>query len=269
MQTIKTSIDERGVGTILLHRPSIHNAFDEIMIEEISELLREWNQRDTLRLILMRGEGKSFCAGADVNWMKKMCRYNYEENVEDALKMSHMFTLLNSVKVPVLGYVHGFALGGAMGLISCCDYVLAHPDASFGLTEAVLGLIPAVISPFVLSKIGETYARAYMLSGHQFPAPTAVQMGLIHEIHEKDADPSSKIEALIKTFLRAGPMAQRKAKFLIQEVLRDLFQKGLKEDFLTNKTANFIAQTRVSSEAQEGMGALLEKRTPRWRSKEP
>lgn len=267
METIKVSIDQKNRGTILLNRPKIHNAFDELMIEEISQVMKEWNEREDLRLIIFKGEGKSFCAGADVNWMRKMVKYSYEENVQDALKMANMFHLINTTKVPTLAYVHGFALGGAMGLISCCDYVYAHAKAKFGLTEVMLGLIPAVISPFVISKIGESYARAYMLSGHQFCAQKAYHMGLVHDIQEESSLETSdaKWDDLLQKFSVSAPKAQRNAKFLISEVMKDLFQKGLKEDYLTDKTANFISQTRISPEAQEGMSSLLEKRNPSWR----
>lgn len=262
--SIKIHISNKNVGYIKLNRPEIHNAFDDNMIQEITNVFLDWKDRDDLRLIVFQGEGKSFCAGADVNWMKRMKNYTFEENVDDAQKMASMFHLINKCPVPTIAYVHGYILGGGVGLISCCDYVLAQDSATFGLTEAVLGLIPAVISPFAIAKMGESYARAYMLSGHRFNAQKALEIGLIHNKVDASVAPN-ELDLLIKQFLHAAPLAQRKAKFLINEVLKDSWSKGLKEDYLTVKTANFIAQTRAGAEAQEGMGALLEKRKPDWR----
>ncbi len=262
---------EDGVVEIRLNRPRVHNAFNEVLIQELNVRLPQLWDNPELRLVLLTGEGPSFCAGADLNWMKKMKDYSEEENYRDSMELAQLFSILNRCPVPLLAKCQGAALGGGVGLLSTCDFVLATDDARFGLTEVTLGLLPAVISPFVIAKIGESQARAYCLSGMRFGADRAQNMGLIHQ----SAPPEqldAKFEEVVQTFLKAAPQAARHAKQLVAEVLRwrqsssRAWKDGLPEG-LQEITCQIIAQIRVEEEAQEGMSALLEKRRPNWQKK--
>ncbi|MBI2520496.1 MAG: enoyl-CoA hydratase/isomerase family protein [Bdellovibrio sp.] len=253
-----TSIDPRGVATVTLNRPEIHNAFNDVMITELTQLFTQWERQSEIRLVIITGAGKSFCAGGDINWMKKMKDYSFDDNVRDAKVMGSMFWLINRFPRPVVARVNGPAMGGGVGLLSVADYVLAVDSATFGLTETRLGLVPAVISPFVLAKIGHGNARSTFLSGGRFDAAKAMEMGLLHQIcHESQLDEC--LEKTVSEFLKAGPVAQGEAKNLIFNV--EALHSP--EEILT-LTATTIARVRASREGQEGMGALLEKTIPSW-----
>ena len=257
----KFHIDERGVAYISLNRPEIHNAFNDEFINELNLCFKSLDLNEDINLVVIQGEGKSFCAGADLNWMKKMVDYGHEENYEDSRRLSTLFQNINHCRFPVLGIIQGAALGGGSGLVACCDYALASEKAVFGFTEVRLGLVPAVISPFVISKIGESHARALFLSGTKFSAEEAHRIGLVHGVC-KEEEFQEKKESLIKSFLKAGPVARMKAKSLIQNVI-ELTHKG---DILevTDYTCHIISELRVSKEGQEGMSSLLEKRPSKW-----
>lgn len=249
-------IDRDGVVEIWLNRPDLHNAFNAEMIQE---LITAFEKVRSARLIILSGRGSSFCAGADLNWMKAMKNYSKEENFQDSKELAKLFSTINECEVPVIGRINGHALGGGVGLVSVCDYVLAVKESMLGFTEVRLGLIPAVISPYCISKIGESHARAWMLSGERFSADEAMRMGLVHEVvgvGELDA----RIHEVEKKFLAAGPEAAKEAKRLVRTVVRNL--KG-SEDF----TCQMITERRVSREGQEGMRALLEKDKPAWMKK--
>ena len=253
-------IDHRFVGTLTLNRPKVHNAFNEELIVELTEFFLKKIQKDSLRLVVLTGSGKSFCAGADITWMKKMIDYSNEENFQDSLALSKLFQTIDTCPVPVLGKIQGAALGGGAGLVSVCDCAIASSEAVFGFTEVRLGLIPAVIGPYVMAKIGQTHARATFLSGERFDAHRAKEWGLVHEIcppQELDKFTETKIEQ----FLKAGLKASAAAKTLIRRVVH------AKRDDLQEITCRMIADIRISSEAQEGMSALLEKRKPHWMKK--
>lgn len=249
-----------GVARVKLNRPEIHNAFNEVLIAELTLLFRKLEADDTVRLIVLSGEGKSFCAGADLTWMGKMKSYSMEENLADSTRLADMFYTMNTISKPVIGIVHGAAMGGGVGLVAVCDYVLAEPDAKFGLTEVRLGLAPCAISPFVIAKMGEGNARAWFLSGERFDADAAMRMGLVHEVVSHHGLLREREMALIKSFLKAGPNAARTAKKLVRDVL------GMNRDSaqIRDYTCHTIAAMRVSDEGQEGMNALLEKRKPSW-----
>ena len=248
-------IKERsGVVEIWLNRPELHNAFNAELIQELISAFGAIDKKT--RLVILSGRGASFCAGADLNWMKAMKDYSKEENFRDSKELARLFSTINECEVPVIGRVNGHALGGGVGLVSVCDYVVAVKEALMGFTEVRLGLIPAVISPYCISKIGESNARAWMLSGERFSADEAMRMGLVHEVvgaGEIDA----RIHELEKRFLAAGPEASREAKKLVRGVVKNL--KG-SEDL----TCQMISERRISSEGQEGMRALLEKDKPAW-----
>ena len=240
MQYIEVVEKEQGVKEVWLNRPELHNAFNAELIEEMISLFEGFKNE---RLIILSGRGASFCAGADLNWMKAMKNYSKEENFRDSKQLAKMFSSINDCDVPVLGRVNGHALGGGVGLVSVCDFVIANQEATMGFTEVRLGLIPAVISPYCVAKVGESNARAWMISGERFSAEEAKRMGLVHEIKKK--------------FLAAGPEAAKEAKKLIRGVMKNI--KG-SEDF----TCKMIAERRISDEGQEGMRALLEKGKPAW-----
>lgn len=246
-----------GIVRIVLNRPEIHNAFNDEMIEGMIKAFEDIENDKSLRIVTITGEGKSFCAGADLNWMKKMVDYSDEENYQDSVKLSELFHAINNCSLPVLAKVNGAALGGGTGVISACDFVLAAKSAKFGFTEARLGLVPAVISPFVMAKIGESNARAWFLSGERFTAEKAKEMGMVHEITPLD-NLDSEFEKWIEKFLMAGPEAAKEAKSLIKGVLSS------DKDKVTDYTCKTIARIRTGEEGQEGMKALLEKRKPSW-----
>lgn len=246
----------KGVKEVWMNRPDLHNAFNAELIEEMIAAFESFQKDASLRLVILSGKGASFCAGADLNWMKSMKSYTQEENFKDAKRLAKLFSVINDCDVPVLGRVNGSALGGGVGLVSVCDYVVSVKDALFGFTEVRLGLIPAVISPYCISKIGESHARAWMLSGERFGANEAHRMGLVHEVVETQ-DLDQKFEEVTKKFLAAGPEAAREAKKLVKGVVKNL---KASEDF----TCELISKRRVSAEGQEGMRALLEKDKPSW-----
>lgn len=256
MQHLLLEMDN-GVARVALNRPEIHNAFNEELIAELTETFIRLESDDEVRLIVLSGVGKSFCAGADLSWMGKMKDYSIEENLQDSLMLAELFHVINATTRPVIGVVQGAAMGGGVGLVAVCDYVLAEAQAKFGLTEVRLGLVPAAISPFVIAKMGESNARATFLSGERFGAEDAKRMGLVHEVTD---DLPARVEEVIASFLKAGPNAVREAKKLIRDVLN---LQGEGENQRVH-TAKVISALRVSDEGQEGMNALLEKRKPKW-----
>jgi methylglutaconyl-CoA hydratase len=253
MKYIELIEKENGVKEIWLNRPEIHNAFNAELIEEMISLFE--GLKDS-RLLILSGRGPSFCAGADLNWMSAMKNYSKEENFSDSKRLAKMFSIINDCDIPIIGRINGHALGGGVGLVSVCDYVVASKEALMGFTEARLGLIPAVISPYCLSKIGESFGRAWMLSGERFSSEEGKRMGLVHEVLEKDKL-DQRIEELTKSFLMAGPEASKEAKRLIRSVMKNL---KASEDL----TCRMISERRISQEGQEGMRALLEKDKPSW-----
>ncbi|MFP5387025.1 MAG: enoyl-CoA hydratase-related protein [Bacteriovoracia bacterium] len=256
MKYIEVVEKEQGVKEVWLNRPELHNAFNAELIEEMITLFEGFK---TERLIILSGRGTSFCAGADLNWMKAMKNYSKEENFKDSKRLARMFSTINDCDVPVLGRINGHALGGGVGLVSVCDFVIANQEATMGFTEVRLGLIPAVISPYCIAKVGESNARAWMISGERFSAEEAHRMGLVHEICTQN-DLDIKVEEFKKKFLAAGPEAAKEAKKLIRGVMKNL---KASEDF----TCQMISERRISDEGQEGMRALLEKDKPLWMKK--
>ena len=250
-------IDERGVATVALNRPEIHNAFNDKLIEELRRVFFELDGNDQCRLAVLTGNGKSFCAGADLNWMKSMVDYSKSENIEDSRKLSNMFAGIDNFSKVLIGKVNGHALGGGVGLVAVCDYAICSERAKFGFTEVRLGLVPAVISPYCINKIGVSNARAWFMSGELFSAQKACEMNLAHEVCPLE-ELEEKTEALIESFLKAGPKASIEAKKLVKSVTT------LKSSDVQEYTLETIAALRVSQEGQEGMQALLNKSKPSW-----
>lgn len=254
-------IDKRGVATVTLNRPELHNAFNDELIASLTDEFLQLEKNDDVRLIVLTGAGKSFCAGADLNWMKKMKDYTDQENYADSRKLSKLFEVINSVTKPVIGKVNGHALGGGTGLIAVCDYVVAKEGAKIGFTEVLLGLVPAVISPYVMAKIGHSMARAYFLSGEKFTPEIALRMNLVHQVSleryfERD------VEQVVERFLLAAPKAQQVCKKLIQDVDSKVLENNFES--VIDYTCKTISRQRTSDEGQEGMDALLTKRKPQW-----
>ena len=259
-KTVTTEIDARGVAFLGLNRPEVHNAFDTALMQELTATMRELAANDAVRLVVLFGHGKSFCAGGDLNWMRSMKEYSYEENVADSEVLADMFAALHAFPKPLIGVAHGAAMGGGSGMAAVCDYVVAADNAKFGFTEARLGLVPAVISPYVLEKIGVSAARAHFISGAIFTAEEALRIGLVHEVAAADALEAAR-DARIQLFLDAAPGAAKEAKALIRTL-----QQFDTPDKARSLTVGTIAKARIGEEAQEGMASLLEKTTPSWRA---
>ncbi|MEO6021597.1 MAG: enoyl-CoA hydratase/isomerase family protein [Burkholderiales bacterium] len=247
-----------GVFTVTLNRPDIHNAFDDVLIADLTQTLREAEVNEKIRVIVLTGTGKSFSAGADLNWMKRMARYTEEENYHDAMALAELMLTLNRLPKPTIARVNGSAYGGGVGLIACCDMAVAVSDAQFALTEVKLGLIPAVISPYVVAAIGEKTARRYFLTAERFGATDAQRMGLLNEVVDAD-ELDQAVARIVALLLAAGPGAQAEAKDLIACV-----SHRPPTDSVIADTAERIAHVRVSPEGQEGLAAFLEKRKPNW-----
>jgi len=248
------------VARVTMSRPNTHNALDGALIADLraafAALARE--PPDTLRAVVLAGDGPSFCAGADIAWMRAAAELDVEGNEQDAVAMADMFETLDSCPAPVVARVHGAALGGGMGLCAVADIVVAESGTRFGFTETRLGILPAVISPFVIAKIGESNARALFTTAKRFDAVRAQRIGLVHEVAEGMAALDDTVEAAVEDLLAAGPTAARAAKSVVREV------RGLSHGAAKWHTARVIARQRVSPEAREGFAAFVEKRRPSW-----
>jgi methylglutaconyl-CoA hydratase len=247
------------VVRVTLNRPEVRNAFNEELIGEITTWAESVTAGGRARVAVLSGAGKAFCAGADLTWMSKMVAYTREENVRDARAMAAMFETLDRLPIPLIGRVHGAALGGGVGLAAVCDIVVAADDTIFGFTEVKLGIIPAVISPYALAKIGRSAARELFLTGARFSAARAREIGLVHATG--DVDELDRIVAkYVNDLLTSAPLAVAAAKTLIAQVA----SRGRAE--AAGLTIDAIADRRVSPEGQDGMRAFLEKRSPSWLS---
>jgi methylglutaconyl-CoA hydratase len=250
---------EDAVGAIWLNRPDRHNAFDETLIAELRESLDSMAANPAVRVVLLGGRGRSFCAGADLEWMQRQAHARYTENVEDARKLAGLMRTLAQLPKPTVARVHGAALGGGLGLVAACDIAVASRDATFGTTEARLGLTPSTISPYVIAAIGERACRRYFQTAERFDADEALRLGLIHVVTEPAAlDP--RVAALLTALREAGPQAQSTSKRLIAS----LRGRNPVNDQVLEETAVSIATVRSGSEAQEGIAAFFAKRKPRW-----
>lgn len=261
-QYLEVAIDQRGVARVMLNRPEIHNAFDDTLIAELTHAFAELDKNKNVRLAVISGNGKSFCAGGDLNWMRKMKDYGRAENIDDSSRLEGMFATIANFTKPLIGVVHGAAMGGGSGLAAVCDYVVASEDAKFGFTEARIGIAPSVISPYVIEKVGISYARAYFLCGKHFDVAIAKDMALVHRIVPRDALLAAA-EETIEEFLKAAPGAAVKSKTLIKGIV-NLSRDGAARDTIRQLTIETIADLRISEEGQEGMDALLAKRKPKW-----
>lgn len=250
--------DDKGVCRVTLNRPDLHNAFDDALIKKLATTFHEMNHKPEVRAVVLCGNGKSFSAGADLNWMKRMADYTREQNFDDAMGLAEMLREIALCNKPVIAEVHGAAFGGGVGLVAACDIAIASERASFCLSEVKLGLIPAAISPYVVEAIGPRAARRYFVTAERFSAAEAHRLGLVHEVVGED-ELSTKVDEVIAAVLAGGPLAQAAAKDLIFAVAH----RPLSEEVLRD-TSRRIAEIRVGDEGQEGLGAFLEKRKPSW-----
>ena len=258
MNKVITQIDSRGVAQVTLNNPDKHNAFDDQMIIELTNAFNALAANANVRIMLLKSEGKSFSAGADLEWMKRMASYSYQQNLNDAHALAAMLKALHQMPIPTIARVQGAAFGGAVGLISCCDIAVASSKASFALSEVKIGLVPSTISPYVIAAIGERHAKRYFMTAERFDTNTALQISLVHEaVEEQFLD--DKVEQLITAILSNGPEAVVAAKQLVFAVSGKAIDSSLIEH-----TCEVIAGIRVSAQGQEGLSAFLDKRKPHW-----
>ncbi|MBI4565084.1 MAG: enoyl-CoA hydratase/isomerase family protein [Planctomycetes bacterium] len=258
MNFISLKLSRSGpVATVALNRPDVRNAFDEVLIAELTQAFQSLAADGTVRAAILTGSGDIFCSGADVNWLKRSAHFTESQNKDDALRMSLMFRAIDECPKPVIGRINGHSFGGGMGLIACCDVAVAVETARFAFSEVKLGIVPGVISAYVLPKIGAAAARRYFLTGETFEAKEARRLGLVHDIVSADGLDAA-VSSIAGALLKNGPRAVATAKELIPHVLSTSRPEAIEY------TASLIARVRVSEEGQEGLGAFLEKRKPTW-----
>jgi methylglutaconyl-CoA hydratase len=250
--------DAAGIASVILNRPEVHNAFDDALIAELTQAFRQLGEEAQVRVVVLRANGRSFSAGGDLSWMQRMAGYSFAQNLNDATALAEMLRTIDGCPKPTVAVVQGYAAGGGVGLVAACDLAIAVDHAYFALTEVRLGLIPAVISPYVMAAIGERTCRRYFLTGERFSAAEAHRLGLVHEVA-----PADRLEAvaadLIGHLRKGGPAAQSAAKELIRAVAGRPIDEVVLRD-----TAERIARQRASAEGREGIGAFLDKRKPAW-----
>ena len=261
-ETLALENSGNGVLTIALNRPEIRNAFNEKMIEELAKVFRNEAADASVRAVVLKGNGSVFCAGGDLNWMRKSIELKYEENLQDTLTLTNMFALLNEFPKPVVGVIHGAAIGGGVGLVAICDIVLAEKETVFSLSEVRLGVVPACIGPFVTAKIGASHARALFVSADRFKAQKAKEVGLVHEVFETREALDAHLANLTSNLLECGPMAMTVAKRLVLDLTWP--ERRARVADCIEYVSKTLAELRVGPEAQEGIGAFLNKRKPNW-----
>ncbi|PWK50046.1 enoyl-CoA hydratase/isomerase family protein [Pleionea mediterranea] len=257
-KTLLLEVTKQGAGIITLNRPDVHNAFDDQLISDLTKALKKLESHKSVRVVVLKANGKSFSAGADLNWMRRMADYSWSENYQDSLALATLMQTLYQLKKPTIGLVQGAAFGGGVGLVACCDIVIASSKAKFCLSEVKLGLIPAVISPYVIKAIGKRQANRYFVTAEIFNATTASTIGLVHETVSPD-EFDEYSESIINTTLQNGPKAIQAAKDLINFIDNHPF-----DEEAIRETAQKISDIRASSEGKEGVSAFLEKRQPDW-----
>ena len=256
--SILREIDEGGTAWLTLNRPRVHNAFDDGMIADLTDILRQTETDPAVRAVIITGAGKSFSAGADLAWMRRMAEYSEEENIRDINALETLFNVLYRLGKPTIALVNGAAMGGGAGLVAACDIAVAADDAVFAFTEVRLGLIPSVISPYVIAAMGSRPARRYFLTGEKFSAADALRLGLVGAVVPRNGLRDTAA-ALLKHLAANGPQAMKEAKELIAAVAGRPI-----DDALIADTARRIARVRASKEGKEGIAAFFDKRRPRW-----
>jgi methylglutaconyl-CoA hydratase len=250
---------EGTLARLRLARPQLHNAFDAALIADLTEALDGLAADPTVRVVVLEGDGPSFSAGADLNWMRGMAGASEADNREDSLRLARLMRTLDQLPKPTIARVHGAAFGGGVGLVACCDIAIASSNATFGLTEAKLGLLPAVISPYVIAAIGPRQARRWFATAERFDAYEALRIGLIHRLVDSEAELDDAVAEQVKLLMQAGPVAASTAKSLVRRIAN-----AGDAAIIDNDNATLIAWLRVSPEGQEGLAAFLDKRRPKW-----
>jgi methylglutaconyl-CoA hydratase len=258
-QPLRTIIatQEGRVLRLTMNRPQVHNAFNAEMIRELAAAFDDAKQNTDVRLVILTGAGESFCAGADLNWMREIIRYSYEQNLRESRELAELMHSIYTLPKPTIARINGAVIGGGTGLFSACDIVIASDRAKFGLSEVKIGLVPAAIGPYVIRRIGEGAARELFLTGERFEAQRALEIGLVNKVVPPEAL-DEKVAEVVRLLLSSGPEAIARCKELLQKV------PGMGLDEAKSYTAEMIAGLRVSPEGQEGMAAFLEKRKPKW-----
>ena len=252
---------ENGVATITLNRPDLHNAFNDHVIAELTEKFQAAGGDVLVRAVVLRGNGKSFSAGGDLNWMRRMADYTYDENVEDAMQLGILLKTINMLPKPTIALVQGNAFGGGVGLTACCDIAIAEEGTQFCLSEVRIGLIPSIIAPYVMAAIGQRQARRYFMTAERFDAATAKDTGLVHDVCEKGALDAAA-DKILKSIMDGAPDAQRRGK----ELILSIANRPLDDDMIRH-TVEQIAEARASDEGKDGLSAFLNKTEPMWRKK--
>lgn len=247
-----------GVARVWLNRPELHNAFDEPLIARLSEILLRLDADDGVRVVVLGGRGRSFCSGADLSWMRRMAGFTQEENLRDAGALAGLLSVLHRLRKPTIARVHGAALAGGTGLVAACDIAIATPDATFGMTEVRIGLIPATISPYVIRAIGARATQRYFLTAERFGADQALRLGLVHEVCAADAL-DARIAEVVAALLAGGPQSIAASKTLIADVAGRPI-----DDDLVEETSRRIAAARCGGEARMGIAAFFDKRPAPW-----
>lgn len=249
---------KNGVAILTLNRPAINNAFDNEIIYLLIKALEDCSQNNDVKVVKLTGAGNHFSAGADLNWMRRMADLDYSENQKDAAQLARLMSTLYQLNKPTLAEVNGASYGGAVGLIACCDIAIASEGSVFCLSEVKIGLVPAVISPYVVKAIGERQARRYLITGEVIKSEQALKLNLIHEVVPKEAI-TSRVNEIISSMLNNAPKAMSMSKALVQKVANEPL-----DDSMIHHTHDLIAQVRVSEEGQEGLSAFLDKRPANW-----
>lgn len=256
---VTTAIDARGVATVTLDNPAKHNAFDDTIIAELTAAFTAVDKNPAVRVMVLASSGRSFSAGGDLNWMKRMASYSHEENLQDAQALAKLLHVLNFMGKPTIARIQGAALGGAVGLVSCCDMAVATERASFSLSEVKIGLMPATISPYVVAAMGQRACRRYFTTAERFSAEEALRLGLVAQVMADEEALDTAVAALVEQLLANSPAAVAAAKKLVFEVADQVI-----DETLIAMTCERIADIRASAEGQEGLSAFLEKRSPQW-----
>lgn len=256
LKTVEYTV-HNAIARVTLNRPEVHNAFNDVMIKELSVVFDEVEKNQDIRVVVLTGKGKSFCAGADLNWMKRVKDYSYDDNLKGSLKLADMFYKIYASPKPTIARVNGTAIGGGTGLVAVCDIAIASVKAKFSFSEVKLGLIPACISPYVMKKCGEGECREFFLTGERLTAERAHAAGLINMVVPPD-ELDDVVGELVKRLVSSGPEAITKCKELLRNVAQMPFDEA------REYTAEVIARLRISDEGQEGMNAFLDKRKPKW-----
>ncbi|NVK25842.1 MAG: enoyl-CoA hydratase/isomerase family protein [Gammaproteobacteria bacterium] len=252
------TVDEHGTATVTLNNPDKHNAFDDEVIAKLTEIFADISKHSSIKVVVLESTGKNFSAGADLNWMKRMANYSFEENKKDAMALANMLHLLNFLPQPTIAKIQGAAFGGAVGLASCCDIVIASDKASFCLSEVKLGLIPATISPYVIQAIGLRACRRYFMTAERFSAQQAEHLGLVSKVVSLE-QLDNEVNEMVQRLNANGPEAVQAAK----QLAFDVADQSIDSDLLI-ETSERIAAIRVSEQGQEGLSAFFEKRAPNW-----